>query len=169
MSMKTRPFGGNRHQSEEMALQITSMADIFVIILVFLLKSYATGAVNVTPMAGMTLPLAQAGDQSVEALRVEVSKDAVQLDGQPVVALKGFSFEASDLGANGVSATLGKALEQYRNRQLLIAKANTSVKVDARILVLSDQKTPYSTLKTVLASAALHGYTDFKLAVVRGD
>jgi biopolymer transport protein ExbD len=167
--MKTRPFGGNRHQSEEMQLQITSMADIFVIILVFLLKSYATGAVNVTPMAGMTLPLAQAGDQSVEALRVEVSKDAVQLDGLPVVSLKGFSFEAADLQSNGVSAQLGKALEQYRNRQLQIAKVNTSVKVDARILVLSDQKTPYSTLKTVLASAALHGYTDFKLAVVRGD
>jgi biopolymer transport protein ExbD len=168
--VKMKPFANSRtHQSEEMALQITSMADIFVIILVFLLKSYATGAVNVSPTAGMTLPLAQAGDQSVEALRVEVTKDVVQLDGQPVVSLKGFSFEASDLQANGVSTQLGKALEQYRNRQLQIAKVNTSVKVDARVLVLSDQKTPYSTLKTVLASAALHGYTDFKLAVVRGD
>jgi biopolymer transport protein ExbD len=166
--LKLSPFK-RRQESEEMALQITSMADIFTIILVFLLKSYATSAVTVNPSAGMLLPEAHAGDAPIEALKLEISKDGVQLDGQPVVKLANFDFDKTDLQANGVSTTLAKALEQHRNRQLLIAKSNTSVKVDSRILVLSDQKTPYQTLKSVLASAALHGYTDFKLAVVRGD
>jgi biopolymer transport protein ExbD len=166
--MKLSPFK-SRPQSEEMSLQITSMADIFVIILVFLLKSYATSSITVSPAAGMLLPEAHAGDSPIEALKVEISKDAVQVDGQPIVKLSDFSFEKTDLQANGASVTLAKALEQQRNRQILIAKSNTSVKVDSRILILSDQKTPYQTLKSVLASAALHGYTDFKLAVVRGD
>ena len=64
---KLSPFK-SRPQSEEMSLQITSMADIFVIILVFLLKSYATSSVNVNPMAGMSLPEAHAGDAPIEAL-----------------------------------------------------------------------------------------------------
>jgi biopolymer transport protein ExbD len=152
-----------------MALQITSMADIFTIILVFLLKSYATSAVTVSPSAGTLLPEAQAGDAPVEALAVEISKDAIQVDNQLAVKLNGFAFDASDLQGNGVSTTLSKVLEQHRNRQLLIAKSNTDVKVDSRIVILSDQKTPYSTIKSVLASAALHGFTDFKLAVVRGE
>lgn len=166
--MKLSPFKTRQH-NEEMALQITSMADIFTIILVFLLKSFSTSAVAISPTPGTLLPEAHAGDVPVEALKLEVSPTAIQLDGQPVVKLSAFVFDPADLQANGVSTALAKALELQRNRQLLIAKSNSSVKVDSRILILSDQKTPYLTLKSVLASAALHGYTDFKLAVVRGD
>src|SRR5262244_3024701 len=99
--VKLSPFK-SKTQSEEMALQITSMADIFTIILVFLLKSYATSAITVTPTAGMLLPEAHAGDTSVEALKVEISQNAVQVDGQPVVKLNTFAFDAGDLQANGV-------------------------------------------------------------------
>jgi len=166
--MKLSPFKA-RHQNEEMQLQITSMADIFTIILVFLLKSYASGAVTVSPTTGTLLPEAHAGDPPVEALKLEISKDAIQVDGQPVMKLNAFAFESADVQGNGISVVLSKALEQQRHKQMLIAQSNSSVKVDARILVLSDQKTPYSTLKSVLASAASQGYTDFKLAVVRGD
>jgi biopolymer transport protein ExbD len=164
---KPSPFKKSRKASEEMALQITSMADIFTIILVFLLKSYATSAVNVSPTA--VLPEAHAADAPVEAVKVEVTKDAIQIDGQLVMKLNNFDFEKSDLQQNGASMTLSKSLEQFRHRQVMIAQTNADVKIDSKILILSDQKTPYKTLKSVLASAALHGYTDFKLAVVRGD
>ena len=156
-------------QSEDMALQITSMADIFTIILVFLLKSYATGSVNITPVKGMMLPEAQASEASVEALKVEISENAVQIEGQPVATLTAFHFDARDVDSDHSSKALGKALSQHRDRQLLIAKANSDVKVDPKIVVVADQRAPYETIKTVLASAAINGYTDFKLAVVRGN
>lgn len=167
MAMKS--FVKRGPQSEEMALQITSMADIFTILLVFLLKSYATGAVNLNPSKGVTLPSAQAPDTSVEALKLEVSEAGVVVEGNSVVALKGFKFETTDLQGNGTSKTLVKALERERQRQLLIAKANSDVKIDPRIVIMADQRVPYSTLKSVLASAAVNGYTDFKLAVVKGE
>ena len=166
---KKKSMFKKRHQSDEMALQITSLADIFVIILVFLLKSYATSATNLSPSQGLLLPEAQASEAAVEALKVEISESAVQVEGQPVVTLKSFRFEGSDIQANGASSILGKALERERQRQLLIAKTNSDVKIDPKILIISDQRTPYSTVKSVLASAALHGYTDFKLAVVKGE
>lgn len=155
--------------SEEMTLQITSMADIFTILLVFLLKSYATGAISITPSAGMLLPSAQAGEASEEALKVQVSEQSVNVEGRPVSALHDFEFDRSDLQANGSSASLSRAIERERQRELLIAKANADVKVDARIIVVADRRVPYSTLKTVLASAALGGYTDFKLAVINRE
>ena len=158
-----------RHQSDEMALQITSLADIFVIILVFLLKSYTTGAINLSPTQGLLMPEAQAAEASVEALKVEISQTGVAVEGQPAAALKDFRFDGKDLAGNGSSKSLSEVLERARQRQLMIAKANSDVKVDPKILVVSDQRAPYSTVKSVLASAALHGYTDFKLAVVKGD
>ena len=166
--MKKKLFK-RRHESDEMSLQITSMADIFTILLVFLLKSYATGAVQVTPSSGLMLPEAQAADMEIQALKVEVSETAVQVEGQAVTALSRFRFDGADLQANGTSKTLSEALEKERQRGLMIAKANADVKVDPKILVIADQRVPYQTLKSVLASAALNGYTDFKLAVVKGE
>ena len=155
--------------SDEMSLQITSMADIFTILLVFLLKSYTTGAVNLTPTKGMVLPEAQAGAPAVEALKLEVSENAVQIEGQPVTSLKAFRFGKEELQSDGTLRSLTTVLERERKRQLLIAKANSDVKVDPKIVIAADQRTPYETMKAILASAADHGYTDFKLAVIKGD
>jgi biopolymer transport protein ExbD len=169
MMFKKKGMFSKRRESEDMALQITSLADIFVIILVFLLKSFATSSINLAPTKGMMLPEALASEVAVEALKVEISANAIQVEGQPVAELQNFKFDTSDIKANGSSTVLSKALERERQRQLLIAKANSDVKVDAKIMIVADQNAPYSTVKSVLASAALNGYTDFKLAVVKGD
>jgi biopolymer transport protein ExbD len=153
-----------------MTLQITSMADIFTILLVFLLKSYSASATNIAPSAGMHLPQAVGQDQMVEALKVEISEDAVQVEGQPVATLEHFQFKADDLKDGGMlSKSLTAALERERKRQLMIAASNSDVKVDPKIIVVADHKVPYQTVKSVLASAATQGYTDFKLAVFKGD
>ena len=167
--MKKSPFTKKRHLNEDMSLQITSMADIFIILLVFLLKSSATSAVNLTPPNGMKLAEANGMDTTVEALKVEISETAVQVEGNPVTTLKNFKFETADILTNGSSQIVGKALEKERKRQLLIAQANADVKIDPKILIVADQRVPYATVKAVLASAALNGYTDFKLAVVKGN
>lgn len=149
-----------------MALQITAMADIFTVLLVFLLKSFATSATTLSPSQGMMLPSARAGEAAIEALKVEVSQTGVQVEGKMVVPLINFKFDPTDIQSNFSSKVLSAALDKERQRQLLIAKANSDVKVDAKILIAADQRVPYRTLKSVLASAALTGYTDFKLAVV---
>lgn len=66
---KKNPFLKKKKSSEEMTIQITSMADIFTIILVFLLKSYSTSAVNITPSNGLKLPTAQAAEVQVVFLK----------------------------------------------------------------------------------------------------
>ncbi len=169
MSAK-KSFLRKRHLDTEMNLQITSMADIFIIILVFMLKSYAGGSIDITPSKGLTLPVATSTAASADALKVEISESAILVEANPVTAIQNFNFPAaSDLGANGTSKTLAAALDKERQRQLLIAKNNSEVKVDPRIIVVADERTPYSTIKAVLATAAVSGYTDFKLAVVNRE
>jgi biopolymer transport protein ExbD len=158
-----------RLQHDEMALQITSMADIFTILLVFLLKSFATSSVAINPDKGMMIPEAATAGSAEEALKVMVSETSVSVEGNPVTTLTAYKFPAGDLQTNGTSKTVSAGLEKERKRQIIIAQANPSVKVDARIIVVADQRAPYSTIKSVLASAAVNGYTDFKLAVVKGD
>ena len=152
-----------------MPLNITAMADVFTVLLVFLLKSFSTGAVNLTPSAGLKLPEAQAAEAKYEALKVEVTKDAILVEESPVVQLKDFRFRSGDIRGNLTSKSLSNALKKERKRQLVIAKHNKDVKVDAKVMIVADQRAPYQTIKSVLASAAVNGYTDFKMAVVRPE
>ena len=57
----------------QMTLQITSMADIFMIILVFLLKTYGSGAIDVTPSPGLIIPRALTGSAPVEGLTATIN------------------------------------------------------------------------------------------------
>ena len=157
-------FEKPHQENDEVSLQITSMADIFTIILVFLLKSYSS--MNITPSPGVTIPQGIGGSPQVEALKLEVSQDAVLVENKPITSLQDYHFSKQDLLENRSSRTVVQSLTGERKRQELIAQSNPTVKVDSKILIIADQKTPYSTLKTVLASAALTGYTDYKLVVI---
>lgn len=169
----SRLFGKKRKKridgTEEVSLNITAMADVFTVLLVFLLKSFATGSINLTPTAGLLLPEAQAKAPDFEALKIEIAENSIVIEGKPRVTLKQFSFGGGELLSNGSSKSLNHALQTERKRQIAIAKQNKSVKIDAKILIVADQRTPYSTIKNVLASAAVNGYTDFKLAVVNKE
>jgi biopolymer transport protein ExbD len=158
--MRRRSFLKKRGpQSEEMALQITSMADVFVILLVFILKSYSTASVEFTPAAGMKLPQAASARQArSRPLTVEVSRDAVLIEGKAVSRMQDYRFSTGDLEPGNVSRSLRLALTDPGN-----------VGQGARLLVVADQRAPYATIKAVLASAAVRGYKDFELAVNHGE
>lgn len=141
-----------------MSLQITSMADIFTILLVFLLKSFSTGAATITPHDNISLPEAKSADPLVETLKLEISDKSILVDDKHVTDLKKFEFDPSDIETNGTSRTLNTALIQLKKKNSLTRSS--------RLLVLSDQNTPYSTIKRVLASATGSGFEDFKLVVV---
>lgn len=166
-----------------MNLQITSMADIFTIILVFLLKTLSTGISSITT-TDVILPEAKAGDEVIETVKVEIAENSILIDGKPTSMLKKFRFDKRDLESNNTSRTLNSALivemEKQRQKEKLKKRELASasgVKVDesqaanednpaVHLLVLADQKTPYATLKSVLASASNAGVSDFKLMVV---
>ena len=162
--MKKKKFGNPEAPSEEMSLQITSMADIFTIILVFLLKSYATGLSNVTPSQGVLLPEAKAQEQMKDALKIEILQDSVLVDQKLTVPLRDFSFTGEgEPGENGKSEEIFQALLKQRKNKTGVEQE------DSHLLLLADQRTPYATLKRVMNSAASAGFVDLQLAVVQAD
>lgn len=150
-------------QNEEMVLQITSMADIFTIILVFLLKSYSSGLSTVTPGQGVVLPEANGQAQYKDALKIEIVHDSVLVDQKEAASLRNFVFPGnSALDATAKSEEVYRALMDERKKMSRSA-------ADSHLLVLADQRTPYATLKKVMNSAATAGFVDLELAVVRAD
>ncbi len=132
-------------QSEEMSLQITSMADIFTIILVFLLKSYSAGVSTLVPERGTVLPEGRAQSSIQDTMKMEVMKSGVLV--------------------NGIT-------EKYEDvyRALMRERSKKSLPDgDSKLLLLADQHTPYAALKGVMNSAARAGFVDLQLVVVQPD
>ncbi|MBC7693676.1 MAG: biopolymer transporter ExbD [Methylotenera sp.] len=174
---KKRWFKKKGTVSEEASLNITSMADIFTILLVFLLKSYSSGAVSVSPTQGLLLPAAKGGSPVVEAIKIEVTSTAIQIEGKAVSDLTAYNFGPTDMESGDISLSLRKAFTEEKQKQLKTiaerkerqpsnSKADNKGEFDAKIMILADQKTPYGTLRTILASATEQGFTDFKLVVI---
>jgi biopolymer transport protein ExbD len=151
--------------SGDVALQITSMADIFTIILVFLLKTTASGITGVAPNGGTTLPIAKGNEILKDTLTVEINKDSILVDSNNVLTLTEYQFPLTEIQANGVSQSLYAKLLQQRTRRTGADPTDQG----SDLLVLADESTPYSTLKTVLASAANTGFVDLQLVVVNSD
>jgi biopolymer transport protein ExbD len=153
--MASKRFRRRAIHEEQMSLQITSMADIFIIVLVFILKSYASGAMDIVPAAGLSLPTAVAEPTVTKSQRIEVAENSVLLEGKPVAALSGYSFASGSVDADGSNRALA----------LTLAKGADAGRAEQKLLVVADRRAPYATIKTVLASAARGGYRKFEMAV----
>lgn len=157
-----RLFGKKRKKgSEEMSLQITSMADIFTIILVFLLKTTASGINTINP-AGAKLPMANGAEITKDTLKLEISRDSVLLDDKAVLSLTNFELPITELQEGGMSQTVYQEFMKKRTTK----QEDTS---NSALLVLADEDVPYSTLKTVLGSAANTGFVDLQLVVIENN
>jgi biopolymer transport protein ExbD len=155
---KRRLFGKRKtvKESGAVALQITSMADIFTILLVFLLKGIASDALAISPSNGTNLPNGINTTAIMEpALMVELSTSGVLVE-------KEFVSDYTDF-----EKPLNERLSKEREKQNLISKANDSVKADDRVIILSDQKVPFSTVKIVLRTLAQNGYSEVKFGVIK--
>ncbi len=148
--MKKKKFVELAEQSEEMSLQITSMADIFTIILVFLLKSYSAGVSTLVPEQGTVLPEGRPISSIQDTLKMEILKSGVLVNGNPVGPSKGQYEEVY------------QALMRERSKKALPDG-------DSKLLLLADQHTPYASLKGVMNSAARAGFVDLQLVVAQPD
>ncbi len=157
-------FIKRRPKSGDIALQITSMADIFMILLVFLLKSYASSLTTVSPSAVMTLPNSPTNVKGVikDTLKLEIASDLVLIDQKPVIKLVNFEFPEEDQGDFGVSESVARVLKDQRS---LKPEANA----DSSLVVMADERVPYSTIKRVVASAAQAGFVDLQLVVIEPE
>jgi biopolymer transport protein ExbD len=156
--MKTRKLFTRKKTkpSAEMALQITSMADVFTILLVFLLKGLASDVLQITPANATRLPSSALTKSITEnAIQIEITNTEVMVEKDPIGTLDHFNEQ------------LNERLKIERKKQELISKSNESVKNDARAIVIADEKTPYQTIKTVLRSLSANGYSEINFAVMQ--
>lgn len=158
----------NKRSPSSFKIQITSMVDMFIILLVFLLKSYSTSPVNVTPNANLQLPQSTVSTDPVDVLKMVVSKTAVYVEDEKVADLKNNEFEAAQIDGNDKEfiRPLYDALDKKAQQSKDLSKVNETVEFDGKVFLQVDRDLPYSVLKKIMYTSMLAGYYDVKFAVV---
>jgi biopolymer transport protein ExbD len=164
MSRLARNRRSSRTMRDEASIQITSMADVFMILLVFLLKTFSTGLNNITPSNDVILPVAHSEDGIAEALKIEITPNNILVDDHPITMMKDYRPDDTDIEGDGSPRSLNTALMHERKRNP--ASADSTSSLTSQVLVLADQNTPFITIRSVMTAAEHSGFKQFKLVVV---
>lgn len=163
-----RSYTGNRRVASTFKIQITSMVDMFVIILVFLLKSYSTSPVDISPSDDLHLPTSASYEDPVDVVKMAVTKKGIFVENKRIVEIdeKG-NLLAGDIDSKDPQfiMALFKELDEQAQKTKDIAKVNETVEFDGRILMQADKELPYALLQKVMYTSMLAGYADMKFAV----
>ncbi|WP_413288022.1 ExbD/TolR family protein [Bdellovibrio sp. HCB337] len=155
-------------QKSTFALNITSMTDMFTIMLVFLLQTYSTSDVEIIPEKDMRLPQSTSSTNPVESIKLVVSKELIKIDKEKIADMKNADFEAKDIDPNDANFILPLFNELDKLAKDEKLKDNPAVK-EGRILLQADAGLPYSVLRKVMYTASMAGFPQLKLVTLVGD
>lgn len=146
-------------------LNITSMTDMFTILLVFLLQTYATSNVEILPENGLRLPSSSTPANPVESIKLSLSTQALKLGDQKIADVANEDFGAAlDQNDSNFIKPLFEQLEKITKD----SPDKEEVK-EGRILLQADRELPYSTIRKVLYTASMAGYPQLKLVTTVGE
>jgi biopolymer transport protein ExbD len=155
-----------RRGDNEVKLNITSMMDMFTIILVFLIKNFSTEGAIVTPANNLTLPKSSVERHAKEALSVKVSRSTITVENLSVIDKNEFStlLNQKEFMIEPLRRMLSKYAEEGRKMAQISGK-----EFSGEITIQGDVEIPYNVLTRVMYTCGQAGYPNMNLFVYRQD
>ncbi len=166
---KRQKSAARRGAGDDNSVNINSLMDIMVIILVFLLKSYGDDPIKVVD-EDLKVPRSTSQLEPVDATIVTVTRRAIMVDDSPVVDLRDGAVDPSQKGSGGQSSmrimplldSLNDAVEQRRGEATLMGDEFTP-----EATIIADQITPHRLILEVLYTATEAQLNQFRFAIIR--
>ncbi|RLA64711.1 MAG: hypothetical protein DRQ88_07595 [Epsilonproteobacteria bacterium] len=158
---------GKRRKEKVVDLDITSLLDVLVILLVFLLKSYsATGELANIPK-GITLPKSESETINSPGVVVQASKTKIWVNDEEIIDTKKAAIIYDD-GGKRIPRLYNKLVEWKEKYKNTHKSAKNAKKFSGSINLVLDKEIKYNYLKSILNTAADAGYKTYQF-VVRGE
>ncbi len=186
-SIRTRR--GRKKIQSVFELQLTSMMDVLIIIVVFLLKSYSTSISNFSSVPGIKIPISSSLDLPPDSLQVIVTPEAMHVDNQRILEFQvtadassnsgeaTYNFKKSDLDEGGRRIVpLYDALVRAKEKSELIKSKSRLRDADGNPLpfegilaIQADKAVQYDTVRRVMYTAAAAGYKIFRFLALKKE
>lgn len=149
-----------RRRTHTFVLRLTSMIDIFTILLIFLLKNFSAEGQILTTADDLTLPVSSAVNPPGTTSIVTITTEWILVDGKPLESLK--------RAASDKSLLLNNLFEDLKAKRILTeSAANLDNRMAFRgdITIQGDEAIPFDILKRVMYTCGQVGYNNILLAV----
>ncbi len=169
-------------------LQLTSLIDVFVIILVFLLKSYQTSLNTLTTTQGLQMPISASQDEPRDSLQVIITPEGITFEGKRVSdfiqdgnsagATEGtYKLNDTDIDEGGrrIVSLFNTLVAAREKSELLKAKSpyrddkGNPLPFDGVLAVTADKRIHYDTLRKIMYTAGAAGFKTFRFIALKKE
>jgi len=161
---------GRRAGESEGGLNINSMMDMMVIIIVFLIKSVGSEPIQINQNDDLRLPNSTSTLAPEDMMVMSITKQWVMVEDESVIPINDGQIDPSALqsATSAVIPELQSRIEEQLNEQEQWARI-AGREFEKMVTIISDSQTPYRVLTQVMITAAAAGVTNFKFAVIQRD
>lgn len=143
------------------AINLTSLMDVFTILVFFLIMNSGPTEVLDTPN-DLVLPESVVETKPSETVVINIGKEEVLVQGEPVVRI------ADLLATDG--GDIVPIMERLAELQDRVIGARTQVVAESpAVTILADKSVPFSVLKQIMSTCTSQGYTRISLAVIQKE
>lgn len=144
----------SRNRAKVTKMNLTSLMDVFTILLVFLLVN--SGSPQLETPKEITLPESAVEKVPRETVVVFISERDIVVQGDAIMTLEdAIAWEGNNIDP------LGERLSQ------LAARAVNTDEEPLEVTVLADRSTPFTIIKRVMSTCTAYGYEQISLAVIQ--
>jgi biopolymer transport protein ExbD len=153
-------------KQKEAHLIIVSLIDVFVIVLVFLMRSISAEGNLMTSADNLVLPMSARSKSPTEvSLTIITDQKHVTVDDKQLMETTSVRAQDSLLVKPVYDILIQKREEEKKAEVLGIIKESTG-----KVVVQFDKNTPYDIVTKIMATCGYSGYSNIKFAVTKiGD
>lgn len=140
-------------------MNLTSLMDVFTILVFFLLSSSSSGVVIEVPKQ-IVMPSSVVETEPRETIVIMVTEEAVLVQGEPVVETKEL-LESK----NPVVAEIGTRLSELR--ESVIGVSTKKAYESKEVTILAHETIPFKILKKIMGTCSGMGFENISLAVIQ--
>jgi biopolymer transport protein ExbD len=149
----------SRNRQMVTRMNLTSLMDVFTILVFFLLVNSSSTEVLETPKQ-ITLPASVVEDKPRETVVIFISRDQVTVQGEAVIS----TAEILTMQGQNVAPIGARLAEVSRS---IIGLRTQQVAESQEVTILADKSVPFRVVKKVMSTCTSEGYGRISLAVLQ--
>lgn len=142
-------------------LSMTSLMDMFTIILLFLLVGFSQDEGALIVSKQLTMPVSTSREAVRPKLIIQITEEEIIVEGERVID---FASIAND--DDILIAQLHEKLKEYAKGAVFIASVNPDAELNREVIIQGDKGIPFRLLERVMFTCGQVGYNNISLAVI---
>ncbi|MBC7793473.1 MAG: biopolymer transporter ExbD [Clostridia bacterium] len=148
-------------------VNINSLLDILSVILVFLLKSFATSTVQVKPSNELQIPFSESTAPVEESVAVTVTLNNILVNDRPVLRFVNGELPEGVVDRGYLVGPLATVLDEEVRRQELVAKFNKAAEFKGLVTIIADRNVSFRLLTQVMYTIGQARFSKYKFATIK--